>query len=727
MKLCSLNVRSIRNSDRFRDCYDMMMSQGIDILCVQESGLNAEACSYYETRFPKILIACAHSADDGQGSGIATMINTTTTTWDSPEEDPVACRYGGRILVTRIRCRGVPMTIANIYAPAQVTPRLSWLIEANQFLSTLPPLSCDAIAGDWNEVTEARDRRGRHVLNPQRSALLDLVNTLGGDNPMADGWRLRNPSTIAYSFRENRNQRWREVSRLDRIYIREDWIQQSQGWKISPSGLPTDHYTVTACIPLTEIERGPGRWRLNPLMLRRGWVRNWCLDYLKDMPTTNPGQEWVKFKAAVKDHLNAEGSKRTFNKLSSNLERRRLNLCKKRHPEIPNEALENRIAALEFQENCLAEWHYRDYSYTALAKHLLLDEKPTKWFYSKARQFGGSNIATLRDEQGELHTAPDDLLAIATRFYGRLYEAKPSEAAARSRITGCINKRIPVGSKKELSALITGKEVAASIRRAKLGTSPGGDGLPYEFYKSLKDPRGETEEPSKEGILVNRLTAVYQHIQTSHELPSQWTEGILSLLYKGKGDNTNLENYRPLSIINVDYKIFTEILMQRLVNAVKDVLGLYQSAFLPGRLIDDNIKIIQYLIARQKAPNRDGVEGCSILFLDQKKAYDRVSHEYMWAMLRHIGVPEAFILWIQLLYRDARTRVFINGYMSKDLISILSGVRQGDPISCPLFIITIEGLACLISQNPRISGVILGTRLLKLVLYADDTALFLKT
>lgn len=112
--------------------------------------------------------------------------------------------------------------------------------------------------------------------------------------------------------------------------------------------------------------------------------------------------------------------------------------------------------------------------------------------------------------------------------------------------------------------------------------------------------------------------------------------------------------------MNVDYKIFTEILMQQLVRALDSVLRPHQSVFLPERLIDDNIHIIQYLIAT----HRTAEEEIDLVFLDQEKTYDCVSHHFMWAALRRLGVLNVFINWVKTLYKDAKIRIYINGHTS---------------------------------------------------------------
>ncbi|KAK8025380.1 Transposon TX1 uncharacterized protein [Apiospora arundinis] len=165
-----------------------------------------------------------------------------------------------------------------------------------------------------------------------------------------------------------------------------------------------------------------------------------------------------------------------------------------------------------------------------------------------------------------------------------------------------------------------------------------------------------------------------------------------------KGDLGPAGNYRPLSLMNVGYKIFTEILMQRLVDNIGGVTGLQQSAFLPGRLIDDNIRAVQQAIWNYEGDPNDGL---AFVFLDQEKAYDQ----------------------IKVLYENALTRPFVNGHF-EDPIKVLSCVRQGNPISCPLFIITIEALARRIRTSEQLQGInLMNYEVLKELMYADDTTI----
>ena len=116
----------------------------------------------------------------------------------------------------------------------------------------------------------------------------------------------------------------------------------------------------------------------------------------------------------------------------------------------------------------------------------------------------------------------------------------------------------------------------------------------------------------------------------------------------------------------------------------------------------------------------------AIVALDQEKAYDKILHPYLWAVLEKFGMPANFIKTIQALYTNAKTTVKINGELSKPF-TICRGVRQGDALSCLLFDIAIEPLAASIRRAPEIRGILIpGTRgSLKIKLFANDGTVYL--
>jgi hypothetical protein len=115
-----------------------------------------------------------------------------------------------------------------------------------------------------------------------------------------------------------------------------------------------------------------------------------------------------------------------------------------------------------------------------------------------------------------------------------------------------------------------------------------------------------------------------------------------------------------------------------------------------------------------------------MVLLDQEKAYDRISHRYLWKVMKFFNIPIQFINIVKTLYSGAKTTVMINGMLSSHF-QITRGVCQGDPLSCLLFNMAIEPLAELICCSPKIDGFnIPGVDdPLKASLFADDTAAYL--
>ena len=141
---------------------------------------------------------------------------------------------------------------------------------------------------------------------------------------------------------------------------------------------------------------------------------------------------------------------------------------------------------------------------------------------------------------------------------------------------------------------------------------------------------------------------------------------------------------------------------------------------IPGRHITKNLHILQDLIDKI---NRDD-EQAAIIFLDQEKAFDRMSHTFIIKTLRHFGFGENFIDWIKIIYNDCTARVKINGFVSNSF-SINRGVRQGCPLSSLLYVLCAEVLCLEINQNSGIVGINFGDIFHKDLEFADDMSITL--
>jgi len=293
---------------------------------------------------------------------------------------------------------------------------------------------------------------------------------------------------------------------------------------------------------------------------------------------------------------------------------------------------------------------------------------------------------------------------------------------------------LPDNAKAEMNKPIDADIVRLALKESANDTAPGINGIPYEFWKMLgapdkTPPLNENQEPNvnqpEKGTELNifeTLAKVYADIEKYgvHE-DSAFAEGWMCPLYKKK-DRREISNYRPITLLNTDYKIYTKTLAIKLAKVAPNIIHPNQAGFMPGQSIFDQVRLARMMVHYAEATEVNGL----IVALDQEKAYDKISHDYLWRTLEKYNLPQGFINTVCSLYESVETVVIINGAISKPF-QVSRGVRQGDPLSCLLFNIAIEPLANLLRKNDQLSGFDIPGTDEKLIttLFADDTTVYL--
>ena len=135
--------------------------------------------------------------------------------------------------------------------------------------------------------------------------------------------------------------------------------------------------------------------------------------------------------------------------------------------------------------------------------------------------------------------------------------------------------------------------------------------------------------------------------------------GVISLSFK-RGDRLDPRNWRPVSLLNVDYKLAARTIAARLLKVIHVVVADDQSYGVPSRYIGENVAFLRNVV--EFATTFD--PPIAILSLDQEKASDRVDWGFMYATLRHMGFGVSFLDWVKLFYTDVQSAVNVNGYLS---------------------------------------------------------------
>lgn len=256
-----------------------------------------------------------------------------------------------------------------------------------------------------------------------------------------------------------------------------------------------------------------------------------------------------------------------------------------------------------------------------------------------------------------------------------------------------------------LLGLITNDEIKIAISQLNRGKSPGPDGLPTEFYQTfVNDVADILASAFNEGVKSQMHDSFYQ--------------GIISLLYK-KGDETDLNNWRQITLTNIEYKILAKVIMNRLSTVLDNIIEKEQTCAIKGRVMWDNLCTLREMISCQDNP------GFYIVGFDQKRAFDLISRDYLWCVLKKYGFPIEFIDMIKLLYAKSQVTVKVNGCLTK-YINIYKGVKQGCPMSAALYVIAISPLLNKIKNDTRIKGVKVNDTMVKVTAYADDVTVMVR-
>ncbi len=248
-------------------------------------------------------------------------------------------------------------------------------------------------------------------------------------------------------------------------------------------------------------------------------------------------------------------------------------------------------------------------------------------------------------------------------------------------------------------------EVQEAIHSLQNGKSPGPDGFTIKFFKTFSS------------VLTPILQRVYN--EAFFQLPTTMSEASISLLLKKDKDPLLCSSYRPISLLNVDFKILSKILALRLQQVLPAVISPDQTGFMTGRHSFYNTRRLFNTILSSSSDTAE-----VILSLDAEKAFDRVEWGYLFFILNKFGFNSNFIAWIRLLYSSPVASVHTNATHSKTF-PLRRGTRQGCPLSPLLFALAIEPLAIWLRSEERFEGITLFGTSYKLSLYADDLLLYI--
>ncbi|WP_419612846.1 reverse transcriptase domain-containing protein, partial [Thiolapillus sp.] len=670
--ILSVNCRGLADTKKRNDVFHYLKGKKYSIYCLQETHFTEEMHSIITSKWGYKAFFNSSSSNK---KGLAILINNNFEfTFVKLIVDDK-----GDYMILQLKMNDQTITLINLHSPNNDDPafydRVRGAIKSirNQEL---------IVAGDWNLVLnpELDSQNYKHTNNPKcREKVIDLTNELS----LVDIWRELNAQCKRFTWR--RSQPVLQQSRLDFFLINENLVADVISADIE-SGYRTDHSAVTITFRFTERARGRTFWKFNSSLLKdKEYVRRMketikktkqtyaknadSVDIIHDDNLEFQIDDQLLFEVMLMDIRSATISYATFKKrieqsreelLIKEIELLEQNFNRKNEDDLKTKQIELEELRRKRMEGVLTR---------SRARWVGEGEKVSKYFCNlEKRHYTSKIIRKIEKKDGTFVTEQDDIVKETKSFYESLYmqEDQINDVNLEDLIQEH-EENIPKLTEKQrndLEGLISKEEVLSTLKRMKNGTSPGSDGFTVEFYKFFWNDLGS--------FLVRAINESFK----KESLSSPQKEGIITLLPKGDKPRQFLKNWRPITLLNVSYKIASGCIANRIKRILPDIIHSDQTGFVSGRCISENTRLLYDVIHYTEKRNVSGL----LLLIDFEKAFDSVSWSFIKKTLNFFKFGPDIKKWIDIFYKNTKSCVIVNGQVST-WFSIERGCRQGDPLS----------------------------------------------
>lgn len=694
VSITSFNANGMRNLLKFEQ---FLFSCASDIICLQETHWTDSIMDSIKTKWSEIIYVNNGSE---KSCGVAILIRKGVV----EHVKQVLSDDKGRVLLVEFEYQNSLFKLINVYAPNDE-------MERKLFFGQLKGLSLGncILVGDFNLKCCRLDavRNANYKNDASRYVFMRMME----ENDLVDKWREDNPNTRGFSRRQVVKGVLKQ-SRIDLCVAKREIGKYIKMVKYTFTSL-SDHAMLSFKILMKEgQERGGGVWCLNSGFLREElyckMIRKLITSEMENpMMHKNASAWWEAMKQRVKTVSIRYAKQRRFRqKQEENELREKLAIETENAGNNVKYNVENYLkikAKLERYESnrCMGA------IVRSRAQYAVEGEKCTSFFLGLEKTKQERNyIHELENKNGEKINDYVGVLETVESFYRDLFRKNEDDKICAERVLNKVTIKMSDEEKQLCDEDMVIDEIKEAINSIQPNKSPGIDGLTGEFYKKMSD------------VLAPILLRVYKHMESEQQVSESMSTGVITLLFKNKGSKLKLENYRPISLLNNDYKIIAKILANRVKKVMGSIISSTQAYSVPGRDIADIICTMRDVIHQMDNDGQGGI----VLNIDLNKAFDRVQHDFLFRTMEKYGFGPRLIKWVKLLYSNAKSCVKCNGVLT-DTFPLERSVRQGCPLSAALYSVSIEPLATMIKSDTGIKCVgIPGEGKSVIQQFADDTS-----
>ena len=703
IKILSLNVNGLNNPIKRKKVMTKLKKDKAQIIYLQETHLSWQESE----KFKKFGYTNTFYSSFCQGGrrGVIILISNSVKF----ECIKIISDKKGRFIIVKGKLENEIVTLVNVYAPPDSGKHFFKSLLNNIILEAEGILVC---GGDFNIVMNNK----LDTTNKKKKAnqVTSMVKTTFKEFCIADLWRKFHPSKRDYTHYSAPHDSY---ARIDYFFINKKDLYRVKECEIEGADV-SDHCTVYLKIQLKPQEKRK-LWRLNVGILNDKVLVEEIKEEIKTYLTENDNGEvspvilWDALKAVLRGRLIAKtASIKKAKEETYRREKEKLTEIEHLHKRTGDPSLLPQIKEARNSIDKLLNIEIEKKTRFLKQSYYEVGPKATRLLAKRLKkQQADRTIHKIRDiTTNKITYEPKEIETHFRNYYKNLYSQPPSANIEQIKAFLQTLDLPTIGEQQNglLTSPITRAEIEKAVSKLKANKSPGSDGLPSQWYKTFNEQ------------LVPLLEASFNHTLENGVLPPSWKEAVISVISKGN-NNESCSGYRPISILNVDDKLYTSIITKRFYHFMNDIIDEDQTGFIKGRQTHDNIRRTLHILEHVGHNNISA----ALISLDAEKAFDCVNWEFLYQVLKKFGLNKKAIQCIKTLYQKPTARIKINGSLTES-IQLERSTRQGCCLSPTLFAIFIEPLAQAIRQNEDLKGIKVGNEDHTIGLFADDVICYLK-